>query len=140
MIFNLNIRLRDWCCWKILFTFYFLYPVFLFAFFSLRVNLDMGKGVYSWLITRDKAIKGTVVRTTTIPEELGRISYLLTDKTGTLTQNEMVAALLFVLIVSIVDRLTGNNNSTCHLTMILVAGQVEFLKPVQYVSCFLHTQ
>lgn len=33
---------------------------------------------------------GTVVRSTTIPEELGRISYLLTDKTGTLTQNEMV--------------------------------------------------
>lgn len=30
------------------------------------------------------------MRSTTIPEELGRISYLLTDKTGTLTQNEMV--------------------------------------------------
>ncbi|XP_052816784.1 probable phospholipid-transporting ATPase IIB [Mya arenaria] len=57
---------------------------------SLRVNLDMGKAVYSWLITRDKHIPGTVVRSTTIPEELGRISYLLTDKTGTLTQNEMV--------------------------------------------------
>ena len=57
---------------------------------SLRVNLDMGKAAYSWMITRDKAIPGTVVRSTTIPEELGRISYLLTDKTGTLTQNEMV--------------------------------------------------
>ncbi|CAM6054732.1 unnamed protein product [Sphagnum tenellum] len=30
------------------------------------------------------------VRTTTIPEDLGRIAYLLTDKTGTLTKNEMV--------------------------------------------------
>ncbi|KAI9746397.1 MAG: putative aminophospholipid-translocase [Claussenomyces sp. TS43310] len=56
---------------------------------SLRVNLDMGKSVYSWFIQRDPDIKGAVVRTSTIPEELGRIEYLLSDKTGTLTQNEM---------------------------------------------------
>ena len=56
---------------------------------SLRVNLDMGKSVYSWFIQRDAGIKGAVVRTSTIPEELGRIEYLLSDKTGTLTQNEM---------------------------------------------------
>ena len=58
--------------------------------FSLRVNLDMGKMVYSWMIQRDNAIPGTVVRSSTIPEELGRVEYMLTDKTGTLTQNEMV--------------------------------------------------
>ncbi|XP_037033898.1 probable phospholipid-transporting ATPase IIA isoform X1 [Bradysia coprophila] len=57
---------------------------------SLRVNLDMGKAFYSYQIQNDPEIPGTVVRSTTIPEELGRISYLLTDKTGTLTQNEMV--------------------------------------------------
>ena len=56
---------------------------------SLRVNLDMGKSVYSWFIQRDQGIQGAVVRTSTIPEELGRIEYLLSDKTGTLTQNEM---------------------------------------------------
>ncbi|XP_040841086.1 probable phospholipid-transporting ATPase IIB isoform X4 [Ochotona curzoniae] len=57
---------------------------------SLRVNLDMGKAAYGWMIMRDENIPGTVVRTSTIPEELGRLVYLLTDKTGTLTQNEMV--------------------------------------------------
>ena len=56
---------------------------------SLRVNLDMGKSVYSWFIQRDTGMPGAVVRTSTIPEELGRIEYLLSDKTGTLTQNEM---------------------------------------------------
>ena len=50
---------------------------------SLRVNLDMGKIFYSWQIQRDKSIAGTVARSTTIPEELGRVSYMLSDKTGT---------------------------------------------------------
>ncbi|RMJ12864.1 hypothetical protein CDV36_007471 [Fusarium kuroshium] len=56
---------------------------------SLRVNLDMGKSAYSWFIQRDPGMPGAVVRTSTIPEDLGRIEYLLSDKTGTLTQNEM---------------------------------------------------
>lgn len=57
---------------------------------SLRVNLEIGRVVYSYMIQRDIEIPGIVVRTTTIPEDLGRLTYLLSDKTGTLTRNEMV--------------------------------------------------
>lgn len=56
---------------------------------SLRVNLDMGKSVYAYQIERDQSIPDTIVRSSTIPEDLGRVEYLLTDKTGTLTQNDM---------------------------------------------------
>ncbi|BFF93790.1 probable phospholipid-transporting ATPase IIB [Drosophila madeirensis] len=86
---------------------------------SLRVNLDMGKAFYSWQMQNDSNIQGTVVRSTTIPEELGRISYVLTDKTGTLTQNEMVFKKIHLGIVShdadtfhhighIIQKLSGN--------------------------------
>ena len=57
---------------------------------SLRVNLDVSKTYFSIRINRDKDIKDTIARNSTIPEELGRISYVFTDKTGTLTKNEMI--------------------------------------------------
>lgn len=64
---------------------------FPFLLHSLRVNLDMGKIVYSWVIRRDSKIPGTVVRSSTIPEQLGRISYLLTDKTGIYVENTVLS-------------------------------------------------
>ncbi len=47
----------------------------------------MGKMVFSWMIKKDSKIPGTVVRASTFPEQLGRISYLLTDKTGMISFN-----------------------------------------------------
>ena len=57
---------------------------------SLRVNLDVSKTYFSIQINREKEIPETIARNSTIPEELGRISYLFSDKTGTLTKNEMI--------------------------------------------------
>lgn len=52
---------------------------------SLRVNLDLAKLWYSYCINKDDEIAGTIARNSNIPEELGRIQFLITDKTGTLT-------------------------------------------------------
>jgi len=57
---------------------------------SMRLNLDFAKLYYSYKISTDPRIKDTVARSSTIPEELGRIQVLLADKTGTLTQNDMI--------------------------------------------------
>ena len=57
---------------------------------SLWVNLDLAKIWYSHSIDADKQIFETVTRNSSIPEELGWVEVLFTDKTGTLTQNDMV--------------------------------------------------
>ena len=57
---------------------------------ALRVNLDVSKTWFSYVINKDKTIPETIARNSTIPEELGRISYIFSDKTGTLTKNEMI--------------------------------------------------
>lgn len=51
--------------------------------------MEIAKLYHSIFIGRDKTMPNIQVRTASIPEELGRISYLLSDKTGTLTKNEM---------------------------------------------------
>lgn len=57
---------------------------------SLRINLDFSKIVFSYKISNDPEIPEALARNSEIPEELGRIQFILSDKTGTLTQNEMI--------------------------------------------------
>ena len=57
---------------------------------ALRVNLVISKTFFSVRINKDKSVPETIARNSTIPEELGRISYIFSDKTGTLTKNEMI--------------------------------------------------
>ena len=62
---------------------------------SLLVSMEMIKFVQSWIIgwdidMFDKTKKyGCKVQSSTLNEELGQIKYIFTDKTGTLTKNQM---------------------------------------------------
>ena len=78
---------------------------------SLRVNMDIAKTVNSSDIHNNKMIKGAIVRNSTIPEELGRIEYVLSDKTGTLTKNEMI----FKRLSFECDQFSDEDNDDLHM-------------------------
>ena len=62
---------------------------------SLRVNLDFSKILFCYRMGSDSLMPGAIARNSGIPEELGRIEFILSDKTGTITQNQMELKNLF---------------------------------------------
>lgn len=70
---------------------------------SLIVTLQLVKVVQKWRFEKQDIYKDpltgkrAVIRTVNIHEELGMIQYILSDKTGTLTQNKMITQYFHVL-------------------------------------------
>ncbi|KAJ3675744.1 hypothetical protein LUZ60_004786 [Juncus effusus] len=69
---------------------------------SVKVTLDLVKSVYARFIEWDEEMFDRETKTpahaanTAISEDLGQIEYILTDKTGTLTENEMTFKNCFI--------------------------------------------
>ncbi|XP_026991769.1 phospholipid-transporting ATPase 11C isoform X2 [Tachysurus fulvidraco] len=87
---NTNLYLKmftDFLSFMVLFN--FIIPV------SMYVTVEMQKFLGSFFITWDKDFfdpeiqEGALVNTSDLNEELGQVEYIFTDKTGTLTQNNM---------------------------------------------------
>jgi fatty acid desaturase len=73
--------------------------------FLFSVNLDLAKTLYSVRMMRDGKIPGTVVRSSTIPEELGRIAWVAVAAWGFadfITVIVIVIVIIFIFIIIII--------------------------------------
>ena len=85
---------------------------------SLRINVDMARILFNRWIEGDLEIENSSVCSVNICEELGRIGYLLTDKTGTLTKNNMVMRKIHMGTISFE---TDSSASKIHKNLMLPA-------------------
>jgi len=76
-------------------------------------------------MTTDKNIEGCVPRNASVPEELSRVEYIFTDKTGTLTKNEMTIKKLFMWNGHEID-LNGEESSISLIKKVLGKNYVAF--------------
>ena len=56
---------------------------------SMKVTIDIARSLYTTSIARDRLLAGSVLKNSSLPEEMGRVKRLFSDKTGTLTKNKM---------------------------------------------------
>lgn len=82
--FSSNILLNMALLVKFIMTFNHLLPL------SLKTNLEAMKTINSTIIDNNSRCNNAQARNMNIPEQLGRINYIFTDKTGTLTSNIMI--------------------------------------------------
>lgn len=63
---------------------------------SLKFMITMARFLYPYELSKDPTLSSVKILTNTLQEELARVSFFLTDKTGTLTKNEMTMRKLHV--------------------------------------------
>ncbi|ELA42888.1 phospholipid-translocating P-type ATPase, flippase [Vittaforma corneae ATCC 50505] len=77
-------------CVRFIIIFSYVIPI------SLRFMITTARFIYAYRLSKDPSLSTVKVLTNTLQEELARISFFLTDKTGTLTKNEMIMRKLHI--------------------------------------------
>lgn len=87
-----DITSKSWMivCIRFIVIFSYVIPI------SLKFMITTARFIYVHQLSKDPNLSTVKVLTNTLQEELSRISFFLTDKTGTLTKNEMIMRKLHI--------------------------------------------